>query len=88
MGTDLCGPCGRCQGVDAVFARHYSKFNASVMAVGGDQVAHLMWRMQNGEAPVKNKVGGWVGGWAGGRVGGWAGGRVGGWAGGRLWWGC
>ena len=57
MGTDLCGPCGRCQGVDAVFARHYSKFNASVMAVGGDQVAHLMWRLQNGEAPVKHKVG-------------------------------
>ena len=57
LGTDLCGPCQRCQGVPAVFARHYSKFNASVMAVGGDQVAHLMWRLQNGEAPLVNKVG-------------------------------
>lgn len=44
-------------GVDAVFRRHFARWNASVMAVGGDQTAHLLWRLLNGEAPRKNKVG-------------------------------
>ena len=46
------------------------------MAVGGDQSAHLLWRLRNGEAPQVHKVGGvvvvcvcvvygWVGGWVG-----------------------
>lgn len=54
-GTDLCSPCERCQGVPAVFAKHYAKYNAGVMAVGGDQTAHLMWRLQHGEVPQKHK---------------------------------
>ncbi|KAL4448233.1 hypothetical protein ABPG75_005452 [Micractinium tetrahymenae] len=54
-GTDLCKPVPRAQGVDEVFRRHFAKWNASVMAVGGDQTAHLQWRIMNGEVPAKNK---------------------------------
>jgi len=43
--------------VPAVFERHYGKFNAGVMAVGGDQTAHLLWRLRNGEVPAVHKVG-------------------------------
>lgn len=38
-----------------MFAKHYAKYNAGVMAVGGDQTAHLMWRLQHGEVPQKHK---------------------------------
>ena len=44
-------------GVPDVFARHYGKWRAGAMAIGGDQTAHLLWRLRNGEAPLKNKVG-------------------------------
>lgn len=54
-GTDLCHPIARAQGVHDVFLRHYSKFNGGVMAEGGDQTAHLLWRLRNGEAPAVNK---------------------------------
>ncbi|KAI3426404.1 hypothetical protein D9Q98_008774 [Chlorella vulgaris] len=54
-GTDLCAACEYAAGIPEVFAQHYSKFNASVMAVGGDQTAHLMWRLVHGEAPAKHK---------------------------------
>lgn len=54
-GTDLCKPVPRAHGVDAVFRRHFAKWNASVMAVGGDQTAHLLWRLLHGEAPRNNK---------------------------------
>lgn len=48
-------------GVPEVFTRHFGKWRAGAMAIGGDQTAHLLWRLRNGEAPQKNKVRG--GGW-------------------------
>ena len=63
-GTDHCLPCGlRCEGVPEVFARHYDKWGgggaggAAVSAIGGDQTAHLLWRLANGEVPPAHKVG-------------------------------
>jgi hypothetical protein len=43
-------------GVPAVFARHFARFNASVMGIAADTTAHLMWRLTHGEAPVKHNV--------------------------------
>jgi len=43
-------------GVPDVFRRHYAKWRAGAMAIGGDQTAHLLVRLRNGEAPQKNKV--------------------------------
>lgn len=38
-----------------MFKRHYSKWRAGVLAIGGDQTAHLLWRLRNGEVPVKRQ---------------------------------
>ncbi|KAI7835515.1 hypothetical protein COHA_010589 [Chlorella ohadii] len=57
-GADHCYSCldqERCAGVPDVFRRHYAKWRAGAMAIGGDQTAHLLWRLRNGEAPQKNK---------------------------------
>ena len=63
-GTDHCLPCDRCKGAPEVFARHWGQYNASAIAIGGDQTAHLLWRLAHGEAPKVHKVstGWWVGG--------------------------
>ena len=35
-----------------MFDAHYSsKYSAVPLAIGGDQVAHLTWRLQHGELP-------------------------------------
>lgn len=44
-------------GVPDVFRRHYGKWRAGAMAIGGDQTAHLLWRLRNGEVSQHNKVG-------------------------------
>ncbi|BDA46856.1 probable platelet-activating factor acetylhydrolase IB subunit gamma at N-terminal half [Coccomyxa sp. Obi] len=49
-GTDMGRQCSRCQGVPEVFDEYFgSKYKAEVLAVGGDQAAHLMWRLQHGQ---------------------------------------
>lgn len=58
VGADHCYSCldqERCAGVPEVFTRHFGKWRAGAMAIGGDQTAHLLWRLRNGEAPQKNK---------------------------------
>eukprot|EP00884_Botryococcus_braunii_P006500 jgi/Botrbrau1/15851/Bobra.40_1s0035.1 len=54
-GTDQGLPCVRCAGAPEVFDRYFgSKYNKSaVLAVGGDQVGHLLWRLENGQLPRK-----------------------------------
>ncbi|KAL4854336.1 Platelet-activating factor acetylhydrolase IB subunit gamma [Chlorella vulgaris] len=54
LGTSQCAPLPPAQGVPAVFARHFARFNASVMGIAADTTAHLMWRLTHGEAPVKH----------------------------------
>lgn len=67
-GTDNCLPCnprGRsaCDAVPAVFSRFWGADSAAAQGIGGDQVAHLIWRMQRGALPKKNPVGaGCIGG--------------------------
>ena len=63
-GTDHCGSCdaikGRatCRGASAVFERYFKRHRPAVMGIGGDQVANLIWRLQHGQMPQQNKVGG------------------------------
>lgn len=60
-GTDHCLPCnprGRtgCDGHAAIFESAWGHYGAAAMGIGGDQVAHLMWRMKNGALPRRNQV--------------------------------
>lgn len=62
-GTDLCEPCSptrrsACDAVPAVFSKTWGRRRALALGIGGDQVAHLMWRLQNGHLPRRNQVGG------------------------------
>ncbi|CAL5224204.1 g6847 [Coccomyxa viridis] len=41
-------------GTEDVFYKHFgSKYNAEVLAIAGDQIGHLWWRILNGELPKK-----------------------------------
>eukprot|EP00884_Botryococcus_braunii_P002012 jgi/Botrbrau1/11811/Bobra.0224s0013.3 len=54
-GTDMGRECTRCEGVPDVFKEYFLRRfpRTEVLAVGGDQVAHVEWRLRNGEMPVK-----------------------------------
>ena len=55
-GTDMGRVCRRCAGVADVFRAYFgSRYNAEVLAVGGDQIAHLHWRLLHGETPAKQQ---------------------------------
>lgn len=42
-----------CHGAPDVFAKHFgSRYNAQVFGIGGDQTAHLMYRLLHGEDPA------------------------------------
>lgn len=46
-------PNSLCHGAPDVFAKHFgSRYNAKVFGVGGDQTAHLMYRLLHGEDPA------------------------------------
>jgi hypothetical protein len=61
-GTDHCRSCdavkGRatCRGSAAVFERYFKRHRPAIMGIGGDQVANLIWRLQHGQMPQRNKV--------------------------------
>ncbi|CAL5221183.1 g3329 [Coccomyxa viridis] len=55
-GTDMGRPCSRCTGVPAIFQKYFgSKYDSEVLAVGGDQAAHLMWRLLHGQLYVQHQ---------------------------------
>ncbi|GAB4817138.1 hypothetical protein N2152v2_004184 [Parachlorella kessleri] len=55
-GTSRGEPCNEsCEGVPEIFRDYFgSKYRAGVLAIGGDQTAHLLWRMRHGEVPEKH----------------------------------
>jgi hypothetical protein len=61
-GTDKCRECENptrrspCKGVPAVYRRVFGRFEPGVMAMAMDETAHLLYRLQHGAIPKKNKV--------------------------------
>ncbi|KAK9836010.1 hypothetical protein WJX81_005902 [Elliptochloris bilobata] len=53
-GTDMGRGCRRCAGVPAVFQKYFGKYSTAVLAVGGDQASHLLWRLQHGDTFVRH----------------------------------
>lgn len=54
-GTDQGKHCPRCKGVPEVFKKTFGANRASeVLAVGGDQAMHLLWRLQHGQVFTKH----------------------------------
>lgn len=39
-----------------LFKRYFGQYRSSVQGVGGDQVMHLLWRLQNGALPAQSQV--------------------------------
>lgn len=39
-----------------VFSRYFGQYRSSIQGVGGDQVMHLMYRLQHGALPTKQQV--------------------------------
>ena len=39
-----------------LFSRYFGQYSSSIQGVGGDQVMHLMWRLQNGALPTQHQV--------------------------------
>ncbi|KAL0019951.1 hypothetical protein WJX79_003543 [Trebouxia sp. C0005] len=55
-GTDGGHPCSRCTGVPEVFQEYFgSHYATAVLAVGGDQSMHQLWRMHHGEIFQKHQ---------------------------------
>ncbi|KAL3147860.1 platelet-activating factor acetyltransferase activity protein [Trebouxia sp. C0010 RCD-2024] len=48
-------PRSRCAGVPEVFQRYFGHFSTSVLAVGGDQAMHLLYRLQHGQVYKKHQ---------------------------------
>ncbi|KAK9855803.1 hypothetical protein WJX84_002342 [Apatococcus fuscideae] len=48
-GTDMGRECPRCAGVPDVLDKHFGMYTTGIYAVGGDQVDHLMYRLQHRE---------------------------------------
>lgn len=61
-GTDKCRECenptrrSSCAGVPAVYRRMFGRFRPGVMAMSMDETAHLLYRLQHGSIPRRNKV--------------------------------
>lgn len=53
-GTDQGGVCTRCIGDQEIFKKYFGKYRSDVLAVGGDQVGHLMWRLLHGDIPRRH----------------------------------
>lgn len=59
-GTDSSRPCNAqyrssCSGMTDLFSRYFGQYSSSIQGVGGDQVMHLMWRLQNGALPTQHQ---------------------------------
>lgn len=50
-GLDHGFPVARAVGVDEVFRKHFGLFDARAFGIGGDESAHLLWRLLHGELP-------------------------------------
>lgn len=52
LGTDMTMPTKRAEGIPSVFREFFgTRFDPLVLAIGGDQTQHLLWRMDHGEVP-------------------------------------
>jgi len=50
LGTNMGEPCDRARGVPEVFDRRFSNaYDPLILAIGGDQTQHLLYRMDHGE---------------------------------------
>ncbi|KAK9836293.1 hypothetical protein WJX81_002534 [Elliptochloris bilobata] len=52
LGTSVGQPWPGGAGVAAVYQKHFGKFNSAVLAIAGDQVGNLWWRLLHGELPL------------------------------------
>eukprot|EP00884_Botryococcus_braunii_P016636 jgi/Botrbrau1/3656/Bobra.0204s0046.1 len=53
-GTSVGHPWPGGQGAYDVYLKHFGQYSSDILAVAGDQVGHLWWRLLNGELPQVN----------------------------------
>ena len=54
LALSICG----CRRIASVFKRHFGQYRTSVQAIGGDQVMHLVYRMEHGALPKASQASG------------------------------
>lgn len=53
-GLDHGFPVARALGVDKIFNATFGSYNARAFGIGSDEIAHLEWRLAQGEIPTEN----------------------------------